>query len=113
VLAHLLQEILVKKGKAILHAYEERLRKQRDATLCPAVCGWCGETFVGTLKQTRLAYARHLKKEHPEVKVKKKFTQARTSIMHTSTGKTLHDNIVSARTEGAAAWVGTEDDPRD
>ena len=94
-----------KKGVDILKAYDDRLRAERDATTCPAICQWCGERFEGTLKETRLAYAEHLASDHPEVKaIPRRAKQSRTNIMRTTNGKTIHDNISGARAQGAAAW---------
>ena len=97
-----------KKGTDILKAYDERLRAERDGSYCPVICGWCGEVFEGTLGETRVAYAAHLKSEHPEVKPKARHKQSRTNIMKATNGKTIDDNIANARTSGAAAWAGNE-----
>jgi hypothetical protein len=96
------------RGAVIQHAYQERIRAEKDLQLVTTGCLWCKvKPVTTTLAEGRLWLEAHVAEHHPDRVVVRRFGKRRSS--HRMLGKqSIEDNIAAARAQGASAWVNQE-----
>lgn len=89
-----------------LKQWEKDKIAERESVIVTARCCFCDWTLEGTVADTRTSYRIHREEHHPEVKPRVR--RKRMRPFGQVTGKSLDDNIVHARTQGAAVWATDE-----
>jgi hypothetical protein len=102
---------MARRGNDILEAAAARLTAQKEAQTITSVCGWCGETVEGPLRERRDAFREHVRQEHPEVKLRPPAkTKRRANAPRTLGQNTIAENIQNVRAQGGGGWASPGED---
>ena len=97
----------MRRGNAILEAWELRRLEEREQVELVQSCLWCDWEMAGPLGVVRQAFAEHREKTHADRPLPKR-TKRHRPFRQFNSGTNIDDNIASARRQGAATWVGSE-----
>lgn len=96
------------RGNEILQNYAERILNERNFQTVTQRCGHCPWTVTDQLGVTRPAFAAHILEHHPEVTLPKPKLRKRRANAPRTIGRSVEENIVLARSQGAAGWFSDQ-----